>query len=203
VTPDNEALQQTRSAFGSIGAALAAERRCSAFTSRVSVPPLSPSVGPPSPVARVEVALREEPRDQSYDALLDGLTELSTSILLVVREQLRLSAIGRELLDSLLADRTHHRRTASWPGTELIGHYADVSHFKAVPRVTAVLKKHARALYDWQQPERPEDLCFLAAGGSPTLTSVAHERQACVCLRPSELAQLRSRVGQHLFGVQG
>jgi hypothetical protein len=45
-------------------------------------------------------------------------------------------------------------------------------------------------LYEWQQPERPEDLALLRRDGTPLLGSSAHERDGFLVLDEDELERL-------------
>jgi hypothetical protein len=38
------------------------------------------------------------------------------------------------------------------------------------------------ALYEWRQPNYPEDLCLLRQDRSPWLVSIAHENDSYLCL---------------------
>jgi hypothetical protein len=142
----------------------------------------------------------EEPRDQAYHALLDSLLPHCTTVLLVVRDTLQLSDRARGTLDLLHTFELERTRTNCWPGTELLlGQLAEVRKYRASPEVAAILKTAASGLYDWQQPGLPEDLCLLAGNGEAVLTSIAHERDACVALDGTSLAVVRASVGQRFF----
>ena len=78
-----------------------------------------------------DVTLAREPRGEAYRMLIDALVGVSQEGLLVVRDQLELTAEGRGILGSLDPFRVRQVRGASWPGTELAGHLATLTYFRA------------------------------------------------------------------------
>jgi hypothetical protein len=57
-----------------------------------------------------------------------------------------------------------------------------------------VLRRAANALYEWQQPDRPEDLAFLRDDDTPWLFSIAHEDEAFLVVTERELESTRARL---------
>jgi len=53
-----------------------------------------------------------------------------------------------------------------------------------------MLKTEAHGLYDWVQPNRPEDLCFLRSDETPWLATIAHEKDAYFELSGEEKQRL-------------
>lgn len=136
--------------------------------------------------------LRREPRDAVYAALLGVARQWCGTALVVVRDQLDLRDSGREVLTKLReAGRLRTRRSSTWPGTELIGSLADVHEAPYDDAVVEVLVSAPAGLYDWQQPDLPEDLCLLRPDGRPWLVTIAHERDAYIDLADDEVAALR------------
>lgn len=89
------------------------------------------------------------------------------------------------------------RKSSEWPGTQLIGGgVAELHEFKLVPDVVRTMLDEASGLFDWIQPDRPEDPCLLRSDGSPWLTTVAHESDAYMTLDASELTDLASEAPQ-------
>jgi hypothetical protein len=69
-----------------------------------------------------------------------------------------------------------------------------VATYQLTSEVVAALTTAATGLYDWQQPELPEDLCLLRDEDDPWLVSIAHEGDAFVSVDEVELEELRRRV---------
>jgi hypothetical protein len=141
-----------------------------------------------------EISIRTEPKGDAYRVLVDTLVGHAAQFLLVVRDQLDLSPAGRQTLDALEPFKQRLERKSEWPGTELIGHFAEVGYYKCSPGSASVLKRSSPGLYAWQQPHLPEDLCFLDQNGEVLLASVAHEADGWV--RSGPVAQaIRSALG--------
>jgi hypothetical protein len=147
-----------------------------------------------------ESRLVEEPRGDVYRTLLDALQPHAHTFLLVAREQLQLSDAGIELFQRLQPARQQRVRTTAWPGTELVGQFAQVDRYPVTAETVGVLKTSVDGLYEWRQPERPEDLCFLDDRGDAILTTIAHGREAWVMLPMPALDALRTKVGRRYFG---
>ena len=93
----------------------------------------------------------------------------------------------RRLSEFLFAEK----EACSWPGTQLHGsRRAIVSHYELNPDSAKILAEIADGLYQWQQPQLPEDLCILRQDGTPWLVSIAHESDAYLELTRDEKAQL-------------
>jgi hypothetical protein len=151
-------------------------------------------------MAKQECFFVEEPRWEAYRALIDALAGYSTTILLVAREQLKVSAEAEQVFERLLPFRQRQERTSEWPGTHLIGHFALVNHYPTSPGVIEIIQTAVDRLYDWKQPKRPEDLCLLDASGEPTLVTIAHEKEAWVTLSPQAIERVKQAVGGRFFG---
>jgi hypothetical protein len=71
-----------------------------------------------------------------------------------------------------------------------IGHTASVSSYRLDPGLVEALAGAVAGLYQWRQPELPEDLCLLRPDGSPWLVTIAHERDGYFTLDDAERAAL-------------
>jgi hypothetical protein len=152
-------------------------------------------------VTVADVRFVREPRDAAYRTLVDVLVVAAAEFFLVVRDQLELGPSGAAVLQELMPFRVRQNRTNAWPGTELIGHQATVSYFRSCAEAGAVLKRACDGLYDWRQPEFPEDLGFLAANGAVVLASVAHEGDAWIAPSAAGYAELAERLGSSYFAA--
>jgi hypothetical protein len=133
----------------------------------------------------------EEPRGDSYRALLRFLKLTCNAVILVVRAPERLSSAAREVVNRLDRSLIGSAESGQWPGTTLARHTARVYTYAFDDHCLEVIRSSVEGLYDWVGPDRPEDLCILR-GDAPCLTSISHERTAYLDLTPSEVEQLSS-----------
>jgi hypothetical protein len=129
-------------------------------------------------MTRLVYSFVREPRGAEYRALIRAIATLSAEVMLVVQDNLGLEVQGGQVLQDLQGSLIGETRSSSWPGTTLIGHEASVFRFRVDENVVAVLTRVAEGLYDWRQPTRPEDPCFLRSDGTAILSTIAHERDA-------------------------
>ena len=125
--------------------------------------------------ARKTYDLVDEPLGADYDALLD--TAVTQCAFIVLRT--RASAVDASAASVLAQLEPHRERRVDSPSG--VAH-----HFRLNRGTVAVLKSAARALFAWQPPDRPADLCLLRADGSPWLVSIAAERLGYLELAPFE-----------------
>lgn len=143
---------------------------------------------------RIVYDIVEEPRGEVYQSLVHHCMGLGLDFLLVERSGVSLDTGAKAVLRRLEPHRVERDQRSEWPGTELYGHTALVSRYRAGSAATATLTEAARGLYDWVAPELPEDLCFLRPDGSTYLATIAHERDAFLELSPAERAVLLAAV---------
>ena len=135
----------------------------------------------------------EEPRDETYQALLRFAARLGSRFSLVWREQSKFGETALEIIGLLKPDLVAEARTDEWPGTRLLGHMASVRTYKLSENAQSVLQR-AHGLYDWQEPLRPEDLGFYTSDGRVWFGSIAHERDAFVYPSAIDLRELSTQV---------
>jgi hypothetical protein len=141
-------------------------------------------------MADAPYGFRAEPSGPTYERLVRLAPTYCTQALLVVRDEGGMSEALATVLRDLAAQS---RRASSWPGTRLIGADATVYEAPLSPANVAILCAAGDRLYGWLQPDLPEDLCFLRADGSAWLTSIAHEGDAFLTMRPHEAADVALR----------
>ena len=73
-----------------------------------------------------------------------------------------------------------------WPGTQ-VSKTAKVMVFRFEAGSAEVLGRLTRRLYQWEQPDLPEDLCLFRPTGEPWLVSIAHESDGWVNVTREEL----------------
>ncbi|MEK4104972.1 hypothetical protein NST28_12905 [Paenibacillus sp. FSL R10-2791] len=119
----------------------------------------------------------QEPTGQTYKTLVQVAMEVCDEFILVKRDQMELEPEGVELLEQLQPFLKKVIKDDYWPGTRLMGHYADVYFFNCSPEAVDILLSYSTSLYSWVQTRLPDDLCFLKQG-QPWLINTAHERES-------------------------
>jgi hypothetical protein len=122
-----------------------------------------------------------------YGDILDYAIGKSTTFLLVVRDWLGLSSRATELLERLRSFLVKDHRASRWPGTELIKGTARIVEYTYTHESEDILKQVAKGLYDWKQPDLPEDLCLLRPSGDVWMATISHERDAFFEMQTEEL----------------
>ena len=103
--------------------------------------------------------------------LIDALVGVSQEGLLVVRDQLELTSEGRSILASLDPFRLRQVRGASWPGTELTGHLATLTYFRACAEAGVVLKSAVQAFSTGSSPRGRKTFASSATAAGQSSTS--------------------------------
>lgn len=131
-----------------------------------------------------------EPKDDLYQDLIGYATRDCTTALLVVRDPSFLSPSGKNVLAQLETFLKEKKESSDWPGTILYDHTAWVFLYRFGQDSAAIFRSVAHALFDWQHPDLPEDLCLLRENKEPWLVSIAHERDAYFQLDQDEKVRL-------------
>lgn len=127
-------------------------------------------------------------RGELYATLLRAASDISDIVGMITRSpKVILSPRAREALSALAPHRLSKEEVAVWPGTQLIGGRTSTRHlFKLVPDSLNILLSTADDLFDWVNPELPEDLHFLRSDRSTVLGSVAQDEEAWLELTDRE-----------------
>lgn len=125
-----------------------------------------------------------------YFCILDFCAKRASKFLLIVRDQLDLDASGQQTIDELEPFLLDKQRGTEWPGTQLLGHEATLFRYEAREGALDVLKRKTNSFYGWQQPNLPEDLCFLRERDEPLWITIAHEEDCYCKLLPDEKGEL-------------
>ena len=131
-----------------------------------------------------------------YSRLLDFALHECQLALLVVRPEMELSARGAHVIEQLTPLIYHVADEDRWPGTQLIGQTASVYHFKFNHESLIALQEFSTRLYQWIQPDLPEDLCLLRSPDEPWLVSITHENDSYLILSEPELAVLTAEISE-------
>jgi hypothetical protein len=111
--------------------------------------------------------------------------------MLVVRRSIEISPGAERLLELLNTDLINVSELSQWPGTSLLTETATVYLYKATKKVMDTFQISACRLYEWEQPNFPEDLCLLRNETDPWLTTIAHEQVGYLHLTKHEYEILR------------
>jgi hypothetical protein len=123
---------------------------------------------------------------QVYVQLLNHALNYCDYFVLVIRHSIEASASAVAVLDRLEPYLVRAEESSEWPGTQLLGSTARVYRYKLTSDTTFILGEVAERLFDWQQPELPEDLCLVRPDGNPWLVTIAHEEDAYLILSNDE-----------------
>ena len=130
-----------------------------------------------------------EPRGALYRDLIRHAV-VDCNIALLVVQTMPLEQRGQEVLTRLAAFLIEKVESSEWPGTKLLNRTGWVFRYRFEPESAEILAGAADALYDWLQPNLPEDICLLRADGTPWLVSIAHEKDGYLELSQEEKARL-------------
>ena len=81
------------------------------------------------------------------------------------------------------------RQASEYPGGRLPWGTIEVRTYRLVPPTLELIAAAARSLFDWQEPDLPNDLCLLRSG-DPWLITMASDKVAVLVLDPVELAEV-------------
>jgi hypothetical protein len=137
-------------------------------------------------MARETYSLLGEVYGQQYRDLLRISVQYSDRFLLVLRSNLELNEEGHNALEMLSPFILNSEERAEWPGTRLLVGTAAVNKYRLNQDSLGLLLKLSQNLYDWKQPNLPEDLGLLRSDDSPFLGSIAHEKDAFLTLDSEE-----------------
>lgn len=131
-----------------------------------------------------------EPEDSEYLDLLDYAISECAYFHFILRDTIGLSVNGEEIIKSLSSFLIAKIQTTEWPGTILINSEATLYKYHLNFESATILKRSSTRLFQWQQPNLPEDLCILRADDSPWLVTIAHEKDGFLILSKAEIAHL-------------
>lgn len=134
--------------------------------------------------------LIQEPSGELLRRFFGALARHSSSVMMVLRDDLGLGETGQALLLRLEPYLLKRERRSSWPGTTLFGEEATVLRFALCTQVLDELVAASSGLFGWQQPELPEDLALVRSDGTVVLASISHEHDAYLELSDEEYQSL-------------
>ncbi len=143
-----------------------------------------------------KINITQEPRGETYLALLRFAASRCQRFSLVWRDQLTFDPAAQEvaaILEPHLVARVH---TDTWPGTRLLNHKAVVRHYW-LNRQSVVVLQTADGLYSWLSPDWPEDIAFYSSEEVLWLGTISHEQDAWF----QDKALSREEILQHVPGI--
>lgn len=147
----------------------------------------------PSPPAitseRRDYTLDAELSAEDFRGVLRAGAEACAVVEFVVRPSLPLVAAGQFFLESL-----HPYLHSTFDAPAEGEHHARVFRYVYSRGVIDRVGRAASSIYDWRQPDRPEDLALLRADGSRWLSSDARGRRVIFTLSDPERARLVDQV---------
>lgn len=138
-----------------------------------------------------DYTIKHEPASDSYRRMLHFAPTLCNQILLVIRTGNRIDPHALAVLESLQPQCLSAEERSQWPGTTLYGHTAHVRQYVLNEQSLSILSNSAHRLFEWLQPELPEDLCLLRSNDMPWLVSICHERDAFLRMTEDEYLAFR------------
>lgn len=143
---------------------------------------------------KLTYTITQEPVGPVYHGLLGHAAAKGYLGLLVVGSELPLSPEGQNVLRELTPFIRQIIPSSEWPGTQLLGTTALVHYFTLCQAAALILQRSSDRLFQWLQPDLPEDLCLLKSLDEPWLVSISHERDAYLLLEEPELPELLKEI---------
>lgn len=126
------------------------------------------------------IIIKQNPKGEVYEKLIDLAFEVCDEFHLVVRRDLGSTRQLEPILKELECSIKEMAVTNEWTGTKLGGgQKAKVYYYRTDETAGKILKERADSLYEWMQPNLPEDLSFLKKG-KPWLVNIAHEEESYI-----------------------
>ena len=139
-------------------------------------------------------SLKRELRGALYQSLLEYALNTCTFASVTVRPELSLSKKGREAVDLINNFRCNQEDKKSTPWAQIFDSQADTVMFRYTPESLSSLFWISTRIYQWQQPDLPEDLCLLRPDKSELLVTNAHARSSYLVMTREEKLALVSQI---------
>ena len=122
--------------------------------------------------------IASEPKDDVYRQLLAKFGQYSSAVMVVLRDPTYLTPTGTNVLNQISPWCLRTEKKSEWPGTVMKNFSATIHTYRLSSELLIILQTVTKSLYQWVQPELPEDLCFIRPDGRPILVTIAHECDA-------------------------
>ena len=131
-----------------------------------------------------------EVRNELWYKLLDISLFFCDKFLFVIHDDFKKS----ENLNLILKELDHFliisEIKSNWPGTEILFKQVQVNTYIFNEITKVIIIKYSNSLFDWQQPDLPEDLCLINRNNKPWLINIAHEDDAYMDINEDEKEKL-------------
>lgn len=138
------------------------------------------------------INIATEIEDEKYKNLLNFCLDHCSRFLFVIRPNINLETRGKRLLKELEPYLIGSEIADRWPGTHLLSTNANIFTYELNVFSVRKLQEYANSLFQWRNPELPEDLCFLDGRNSPILVNIAHEKDSYIETNKSTEAIFKS-----------
>lgn len=133
-----------------------------------------------------------DPKGEAYKRLIDFVVERTEQFVLsemdpATENRKRYVELMRKLEPFLIEQCTMEQMQRKSGSNYSEGTYYI---YRCCKDAGCVLKEAANGLYDWLQPNMPEDLCFWDANGADYLYTIAHEEMCGIRMNEEEAIQL-------------
>lgn len=121
-----------------------------------------------------------------FKYLLEYIRNFAFAFTFVVRSEIEISKPALLLIKRLESYLIENKKVSEWPGTQLQGKTAELYKYRLDGVSQAILLETSCSLFDWVQPEMPEDLSFIYQNGQNCLTNISHEKDAWLSINDNE-----------------
>ncbi|MGE6631860.1 stage III sporulation protein AH [Bacillus sp. NPDC077027] len=126
------------------------------------------------------LVIDQNPKGEQYSKLIDLAFEICDEFHLVLRKNMGSLKSFDPFLKKLESSLKEMKEQSEWASTILLNNQtAKVYYFYTDENAKSILKEFANSLYDWEQPNLPEDLSFFKNGEEWLVTS-SHEEESYI-----------------------
>ena len=156
-------------------------------------------------------SLDSEYMGRNLESVLKAGLQDATMLLLVLRTPIASHLDCFQLLADLEPWFLFERRDLRWPGTQVFPSQESEENHRSIsqryyqfnPTVAEILVNQHRCIWDWRQPDWPEDLCLLRPDGTPWFVSIVHEKDTYLKLGDSEYDMLSPELSTDRLSCEG
>ncbi|MCY6959518.1 stage III sporulation protein AH [Clostridium brassicae] len=142
--------------------------------------------------------IQTNPKNKAYYNLLDIAFDVCDTFILVIRKDMDCNQSVFNIINMLQDSLIEMKEESEWVGTELLGQTAYVYYYKTNDNAKKIIKSISNSLYEWTQPNFPEDLSFIK-NGEAWLINTAHEYEGYLLTEdPILINRLKSIDGLNL-----
>lgn len=126
------------------------------------------------------ITIIKNPKKEVYRDLIDLACEVCDEFHIVLRKDMGSLEEYKNVLKKLEDSFIEMKEQSEWASTILGDNQtAYVYYYRANSHSNQVLKECSKSLYDWVQPNLPEDLSFFK-NGKEWLVTISHEKESYI-----------------------